>query len=221
MEEEKPFDFIDCVNIFKSTGKSAKGLRDLRMMIDKISEESLFHHTCQYFMEPHVLEYTNDFARWIGEILEERALSEQLSTIDPFELRDIPLLRAALTGIIDRYIQHFSESRHAMPGDEFYFLETITITFSAGIRARNLAEFLTAIRYIDSGCIYYHFYEARIRHGTDDFSTWFEDALGKQDLAKTIRSIDPFMHTTEGIRQHIIETVEKQVRNDMEGVIVP
>ena len=29
------------------------------------------------------------------------------------------------------------------------------------------------------------------------------------------------MHTTEGIRQHIIETVEKQVRNDMEGVIVP
>ena len=53
----------------------------------------------------------------------------------------------------------------------------------------------------------------------DDFSTWFEDALEKQDLAKTIRSIDPFMHTTEGIRQHIIETVEKQVKNDMEGVI--
>ena len=217
MEEDKPFDFIDCVNIFKSTGKSAKGLRDLRVMIDKISEESLFHHTCQYFMEPRVLEYTNDFARWIGESLEERALSEQLSIIDPFELRDIPLLRAALTGIIDRYLQHFSEPRHALPGDEFYFLETITITFSAGIRARNLAEFLTAIRYIDSGCIYYHFYEARIRHGTDDFSTWFEDVLEKQDLAKTIRSIDPFMHTTEGIRQHIIETVEKQVKNDMEG----
>jgi len=170
-------------------------------------------------MEPRVLEYTNDFARWIGESLEERALSEQLSTIDPFELRDIPSLRAALTGIIDRYLQHFSEHRHAQPGDEFYFLETITITFSAGVRARNLAEFLTAIRYIDSGCIYYHFYEARIRHGTDDFSTWFEDALEKQDLAKTIRSIDPFMHTTEGIRQHIIETVEKQVKNDMEGVI--
>ena len=56
--------------------------------------------------------------------------------------------------------------------------------------------------------------------GTDDFSTWFEDVLKKKDLAETIRAIDPFMHTTEGIRQHIVETVEKEIRQDMEGVTV-
>ena len=43
--------------------------------------------------------------------------------------------------------------------------------------------------------------------------------MKNKDLAETIRAIDPFMHATEGIRQHIIETVEKQVKKDMEGVI--
>lgn len=220
MEEDKPFDFIDCVNILKSTGKWVSGLRDLRTTIDEISDESLFHHTCQYFLGGHILEYANDFAQWVGESLEERALSEHLSTIDPFELKDMVSLRRELTGVIDRYLERFPEPRDALPGDEFYFTETITITFNVGIRARNLAEFLAAIRYVDPGSIYYHFYEARIRLGTDDFSTWFEDVLKKKDLAETIRAIDPFMHTTEGIRQHIVETVEKGIRQDMEGGMV-
>ena len=218
MDEDKPFDFMDCVNILKSTGKWASGLRDLRTIIDEISDESLFYHTCQYFTRDHILEYANDFAQWIGESLEERVLSEHLSTIDPFELKDMISLRSELTGVIDRYLEHFPAPRDALPGDEFYFTETITIIFHVGLQARNLAEFLTAIRYIDPGSIYYHFYEARVRHGADDFSTWFEDILKKKDLAEAIRAIDPFMHTTEGIRQHIVEIVEKEIRQDMEGV---
>jgi hypothetical protein len=59
MEEDKPFDFMDCANILKSTGKWASGLRDLRAAIDEISDASLFHHTCQYFMGVHILEYTS------------------------------------------------------------------------------------------------------------------------------------------------------------------
>ena len=219
MEEDKPFDFMDCVNILKSTGKWASGLRDLRATIAEISDESLFHHTCQYFMGIHILEYSNDFAQWVGESLEERVLSERLSTIDPFELKDANSLRMELTSVIDKHLERFPVPRDALSGDEFYFSETITIVFHAGIQARNLSEFLTAIRYIDPGSTYYHFYEARIRHGTDDFSTWFEDALKKRALAETIRAIDPFMHTTEGIRQHIIETVEKQVEEEIRGVV--
>lgn len=219
MEEDKPFDFMDCVNILKSTGKWASGLRDLRATIAEISDESLFHHTCQYFMGIHILEYSNDFAQWVGESLEERVLSERLSTIDPFELKDANSLRMELISVIDKHLERFPVPRDALPGDEFYFSETITIVFHAGIQARNLSEFLTAIRYIDPGSIYYHFYEARIRHGTDDFSAWFEDALKKKALADTIRAIDPFMHTTEGIRQHIIETVEKQVEEEIRGVV--
>jgi hypothetical protein len=74
------------------------------------------------------------------------------------------------------------------------------------------------MRFVDSGCIYYHFYEARMRvpGGTDDFSRWVDEVLGKRELAEKIRGIDPFMHNTEEIRTHIAGIVMEEVNRDME-----
>jgi hypothetical protein len=41
--------------------------------------------------------------------------------------------------------------------------------------------------------------------------------LGKRNLAETVRSIDPFMHTLEGIRELIAEAVEAEVKADIES----
>jgi len=218
MDEIKPFEFMECITILKSTGKRARNISDLRTMIADISNESLFHHTYQYFLKGHILEYTNDFAHWVGESLEERALSERLSNIDPFAFQDLSSLRQEFLTNIDDYTGHFPAPRDAIPGDEFYFNETVTIIFPIGMWAKNLAEFLLAIRYVDPPCIYYHFYEARLRHGTDDFSTWIEDVLGNKELARAICDIDPFMHNIEGIRAHVVEAVENDVRHDMEVI---
>lgn len=218
MEEIKPFEFKQCVSILKSTGKKAKSLRELRNVIAVVSDESIFHHTYQYFLKGHFFEYTNDFAHWAGESLEERALSEHLSNIDPYAFKTIDELRQELLNVIDSYLKNFPEPREAMPGDEFYFNETITLTFHAGIRVRNLAEFLIAIKYIDAAAIYYHFYDARVRLGVDDFSMWIEESLGKKEPAEKIKAIDPFMHSIEGIREHILEAVEADVRNGMEAL---
>jgi len=65
--------------VLKSTGKKASRLRELKDRIAEAGEGVLFHHTYQYFLKEHVLEYTNDFAHWAGESLEERALAEHLS----------------------------------------------------------------------------------------------------------------------------------------------
>jgi hypothetical protein len=107
-----------------------------------------------------------------------------------------------------------------MPGDEFYFNETITLIFPEGMVVRNLAEFLAGVKYIDAGSIYYHFYEARMRLGSgiDDFSSWLETALMKKELAEKIRAIDPFMHSVEGIREHIVEADEEDEKRDMEVI---
>ncbi|WP_242455832.1 DUF5752 family protein [Dissulfurispira thermophila] len=214
----EPFEFKQCVSILKSTGKKAKNLRELRDAIAVVSDESIFHHTYQYFLKGHVLQYTNDFAHWAGESLEERALSEHLSNIDPYSFKNINELRQELLNVIDGYLEYFPEPREAMIGDEFYFNETITLIFPMSIRVKNLAEFLIAIKYIDAAAIYYHFYEARIRLGVDDFSKWIEDSLNKKELSEKIRSIDLFMHSIEGIRDHIIEAVEKDVRAGMEAI---
>lgn len=217
MEEIKPFEFKQCTSILRSTGWRAKGLRDLRDAMAGISDESLFHHTYQYFLKGHMLEYTNDFAHWAGESLEERILAELLSNIDPYDFESIADLRHELLDVIDNYLKEFPEPRDAMPRDEFCFNETVTITFPIGVKARNLAEFLIAVRHVDPASIYYHFYEARVRLGADDFSMWV-DAIGKKELAERIRAVDPFMHSIEGIRAHIAEAVDEEVRKDMEEV---
>jgi hypothetical protein len=77
--EDKSFIFRDVVNILKSTGHKASTLGELRACITAVSEESIFHHTYQYFLKGHIQEYTNDFARWASESLEERALAESPS----------------------------------------------------------------------------------------------------------------------------------------------
>ena len=215
------FEFKECVNILKSTGRKAKTLRELRNVISVVSEDSIFHHTYQYFLKERVLEYTNDFAHWAGESLEERSLAERLSNIDPYDSDDIDGVRRSLLSVIDAYLEEFPEPREAMPNDAFYFNETLSIVFPVGLKARNLAEFLMAMKFLNPGCIYYHFYEARtrVRDGVDDFSKWIEDVIGKPGLAGRLRAIDPFMHDIEGIRQHIIEFVEEEVRNDMEALV--
>ena len=217
---EQFFEFRECTSILKSTGKKAGTLRALRDGVEAVSEDSIFHHTCQYFLKQHILEYTNDFAHWAGESLEERSLAEHLSNIDPYAFGSIGDLRKEILRVIDDYLARFPEPREAMAGDEFYFNQGVTFTFLSGVKAKNLAEFLFGIKYIDTASIYHHFYEAKMRlKGTDDFSAWIEGALEKKELADKIRAIDPFMHTLEEIRQHIFEAVEGEVEREMEIIL--
>jgi hypothetical protein len=219
-ESIKYFEFKQCVSIPKFTGKKAGKLIELKEIIATVSDESLFHHTYQYFLKGHILEYTNDFAHWAGESLEESALAEHFSNIDPYNFISINDLRKELLRVIDDYLEGFPEPREAISGDEFYFNETITLTLPVGIRVHNLAQFLIGIKYVDAGSIYYHFYEARMRlgGGIDDFSAWVDGVLGKKELSDSIRGIDPFMHSIDGIREHIVEAVEAEVKRDMEVI---
>jgi hypothetical protein len=214
------FEFKSCINIIKSTGKKARNLHELREHLTTISDESIYHHIYEYFLKGHRLLFTNDFAQWVGDNLEDSVLSERLSNIDPYLFSSIPELRQEIIKTIDIHLEEFPPPRDARPGEEFYFNESVTIIYPVGIRVRNLAEFLIAIQHIDKGCIYYHFYEARTRLGNtmDDFSMWIEYDLNKKVLANKIRAIDPFMHDIEGIREHIIELVEEEVTKDMETV---
>lgn len=217
-QTDTSFEFRDVVSILKSTGKKAKNLRQLRADIAEVSTECIFHHTYQYFSKGHIQEYTNDFAQWAGESLEEGALAEHLSNIDPYSFPSIKELRKELLRVIDYYLKNFPEPRAVLPGSEFYFTKTISFVFPVGLRARNLAEFIMALKYIDESSIYYHFYEARTRlgQGVDDFSKWIEEVIGAAKVAEKIKAIDPFMHTIDGIKEHLTEIIEQALRAEME-----
>ncbi len=217
-EDQRTFEFRQCVTILKATGLKASNIRELAQGISTVSDESIFHHTYQYFLKEHILEYTNDFAHWAGESLEERAVAEELSNVDPYGFSTIADLRSALLSVIDSCLEAMPQDRYARPGDEFFFNETITYVFPAGVWARNLAEFMMALKFVDHESIYYHFYEARTRvsGGMDDFSLWIGEALQKTKLAEKLRAIDPFMHNTEEIRTHISTILMEEVSRDME-----
>ncbi len=214
----EPFEFRQCITLLKATGSMAKSLRELRDLTSVTTEGSLYHHMYQYFLKGHIQEYTNDFAQWAGESLEERELSEELSNVDPYEFSDVNALRTELLRVMDRYLAKFPEPREARPGEEFYFNETITLIFPAGVWAKNLAEFLMAVKYVDESSLYYHFFDARQRlaTGANDFSQWFAGALGKKELADKLMEVDPFVLPLEGIRERIIAAVDEELKKDME-----
>ncbi len=217
----KSFAFNQCVSLVKSTGNRAKNLRELRRLISKVGDESIYHHVHQYFLKGHMLEYTNDFSQWAGESLEERALAERLASIDPYTLKSVTAVRKEILREINAFLTDFPEPHEVVSGNEFYFNETVNLVFPVGVKTKNLAEFLVAIEHIDAGSIYYHFYDSRVRLGEgvmDDFSMWIEHTLGRKEVAENIRAIDPFMHSIESIRKLIRHIVEEYVRADMEGV---
>jgi hypothetical protein len=219
--KREPFEFKQCVSVVKSTGKKAKNLRQMRKLISQAGNECIFHHVHQYFLKGHILEYTNDFAEWAGESLEERALAERLACIDPYSLKSVKEVKKELLREINAFLKDFPEPHEVVIGNEFYFNETVNLVFPVGVKTKNLAEFLVAIEHIDAGSIYYHFYDSRVRLGegvVDDFSRWIEHSLFRKNLADRIRDMDPFMHSIESIREHIREIVEEYVRADMEGV---
>ncbi len=217
MSDVSYFNFQECSIVLKSTGLKAGTIEEMRDLLRRVSDNCIYHHTFQYFFKGNILEYTNDFAQWAGEAIGERELSERLSNVDPYVLPSLKELREELVRIIDDFLSTFPTPRAALQGDELFFNESVTIIYPLGIRARNLAEFLMVIRYIDPGSLYYHFYEARKRlGGIDDFSMWMEHSLGMKETAERIRAIDPFMHNIESIRQHIIDELEEAVRTDME-----
>lgn len=218
VSETRPFEFKQCIAILKTTGEKAATIKELRDGISEVSDESIFHHVYQYFLKGHIMEYTNDFAQWIAHFLEERALAEQLSNMDPYMFKSISDVRKELLRIIDTFLKSFPEPRPVLPGNEFYFSEALTIVFPCGVKAKNLAEFFVAIKNVDAESIYYHFYEARMRlgGGVDDFSRWIEESLGRKSLAERIRNIDPFMHNLEGIREQIAEFVYEDLELEME-----
>jgi len=220
IRKDKSFVFRDIINVTKSTGFMASNLLELRNAVAEVSEECIFHHIYRYFVYGHITEQTNDFAHWASESLEESALAEQLSNIDPYSFRSTEELRKATIAVLDYYIENYPEPRPVLPGYEFYFCEAVSYVFPAGIKARNLAEFLMAIKYIDASSIYYHFFEARtrLRKESDDFSKWIKEVSKSPATAEKLRGVDPFMSNLEGIREQIIRILEEAIREEMEVV---
>ncbi|GMR05302.1 MAG: DUF5752 family protein [Thermodesulfobacteriota bacterium] len=209
------FKFYECFALVKLTGRKASDILQLLEILQRISTESIFHHMHQYFLRPHATasEFPNDFAVWAAESLEEHSLAEGLANVNPFEFSDIEGIRSELIRIITDYLKNFPQPRPVLPGREFLFNEGVTIVLPTGIEASTVEEFAKALREVDFSSVYFHFYEARLRLGKqrDDFSEFLGSCLSCSGVALDVKALDPYMYSTEILRNKLIKIVEESI----------
>lgn len=217
MESKTPFRFYTRTHLREPTGLKAKNLRELLDRLRTVPESVVYQHTHQFLQQHQYLspEPPNDFAYWVREALNEVELGEILSSINTCEFSNLEDLRRAICDAVEKWLQSHKDGplQEARPGQEFYFLKSVSFILPTPYEVRSLAEFHDVLRRISIHSLYFHMFEARLRlkRGTNDFSVWFENALGEAELAKKISKLDPYTHTMEGLREKILLLVEERM----------
>src|SRR3972149_5829596 len=213
----KSFVFYTSVPLVELTGQRARSVRELAKIGEQAEASSIFFHTHHYVREHHFLsqEYPSDFAYWVAEILQEKALGERLAFVDIRHFTSIDALRAEILSILKSQGGKRVE-REVLPGLEFHFRKSINIVVSTGHIASNLAEFRDGLERVDNNSLYYHLIEAHLRDEKpgNDFSNWVMECMGKEKLAAQIGQIDPYVNTLDQTRQRLLALVDRELAKD-------
>ena len=217
-QAKDPFRFYSRQNLTYLTGRKARNLTELLAGIRAATEASVYHHTHHFLVRHEFLspEPPNDYAYWITNILRERVLGEELASIDLREFSDLETIRARIAEVINLFMEQNPgrSDRNAPPGEEFHFMETQSFVFPTKYVANNLAEFRDCLEHVSIHSIYFHVFEARLRHRTSDFSLWLSSSLDEGKLAMEFLQFDPYTQTLENLRRTLIRLVDHRLKKE-------
>ncbi len=213
---KNPFRFYSRSSLTVSANRKAKNLRELLSHLKEVPESVIYQHT-HHFLLTHqhlVPEPPNDFAYWVGEVLKEDVLAEELMAVDPMKHHSLGTLRQKLLEVIGRHILE-NPGSDAHEGSEFYFMRTVVFVYPIGTVAHDLQEFLKGVSEMSYSSLYYHVFEAKLRlPDSNDFSLWLGTALGEDELAREIARFNPYSHTLGRTRRKICELIERRLNGD-------
>ena len=212
----QPFKFYTRFHLKELTGLKANSLSQLKTILEKAPDAAIYYHTHHFLEEFKYLEPepANDFALWVDDALGDAVLSEKLASIDTFQFSTINSLKRRITEVIGEYLSTKPDEHIAPQGNEFHFIKSISIVLPTPYMAHDLREFVEVLRKVTIYSIYFHVFEARLRlqTGNNDFSAWFRDSLGENDLADKISELDPYARSLESLRSMIIQQIEKRIK---------
>lgn len=189
----------------------ARTLAELRDGIREVTGSSIFHHTFGAMRDrPFAAHrYTNDFARWTAEVLQDWPVAERLAFMDPTEFPSIRELRERILQVIGDRLTEEGETAAAPPGREFHFSQSISLIYPIGQEARTLAELVEGIRRASVRSLFFHLVEARLRIGrcTNDLSCWLMDSLDAPELARRLDQLDLLVPSTEELRDQVLRAL--------------
>lgn len=208
-----PFVVRDCALICRTAGLApVANLRELRDRLAVCPTASIYHHFCETklrssFDDP---EFPNDFASWCARALQDRILAERLSIIDGYDYQDLEKLRSDTLEILDERLAETVTAPWAVQGEQFEFVQAMTIVFDTDVSLESLHDLSTATQSMALGSIYFHFVEARRREpfGQDDFSAWMTGWDEKPEaLISDMKAIDVHFLTLQELRERLHDTV--------------
>jgi hypothetical protein len=213
---KEPFRFFNRVHLTELTGLKAKNLKELADVLKTAPDSIMYYHTHHFLAEHQYLtpEPANDFAVWVSDVLGDETLGEKLASIDAFEFPTLSALRERIVNVIGEHMSLEPEPRKAPEGREFYFMKSVSVVLSTPYAARDLREFVEALRKLSLDSLYFHIFESRLRLGkpTNDFSVWLENSMGEPELAQEIARFDPYSYTLEGTRSLLMQLIEKRIK---------
>lgn len=212
---KESFRFSSRTHLTELTGLKARNLHELVAVLKKAPDAVVYYHTHHFLEQHHYLtpEPSNDFAIWVGDALGDEVLGERLAAVDTFGFPNLGTMRDRLVVIIEEYLSKGSNFREAMPGREFHFMKSVSVTIPTAYVVHDLREFVEALRKISLGSLFLHVFDARLRlgKGLNDFSIWMQDSLDETELAEEIARLDPYTYTLEGLRSALIQLIEKRI----------
>jgi hypothetical protein len=216
-----PFFFTGCWELREMVGRSARDEQQLLEGIEEIPLDSVSYHTHSFFLRHKYIAgpYPNDFATWAAIQVRDRVLGEKLGILDPYDFDNLEALRTEIVNIIDEHLSQLQIIPRVVYGEPFHFMQSRIIEVPTGLEARTLAEFREILASVDASVVYYHNFEAMLRHGRrkGDFALWIEEQLDLPDLAQKISRVDFYMTSLESIRHRIIKLCDEGLGKETRG----
>jgi len=212
-QQPQPFVVRDCALVVLAAGISAQNLRELRDGLRRADPDSIYHHFWGRLLQPlfDEPEYNNDFASWAYRALNDKAVAERLSVIDPTDYEDIEALRDELVEIVEMRLDESEFPSWAQADQQFHFLRSQIVVFDTGVRVDEPHQLATVVPAIGEGSVFYHFIDARRRteDRTDDLCGWLA-GYGKEydPLIEQLSEIDPYFSSLHYIRKMLTRVLE-------------
>lgn len=217
---EKSFSIKDCALIAIATGRRAYTLTELRNHIRDVGIDSIYHHFWGGLLGVSFeeSEFNNDFAVWCRKHLNEPALGEQLSVIDPVEHKNLENLRLELLDVIDTRLDENEVSLFLRSSRPFDFLRSLLVIFDTGKKLDRPEDLPEVLPELTTGSIFYHFIDARMRleDGSDDFRFWLSGFGEDYDkLCRRLSSIDPFFSSLSQVQKELTEVCKQYLNREV------
>jgi hypothetical protein len=218
LKAKTAFKFATASYLVRIGNEKCASLIELQAGLEKCSDASIFYHTYQSLGRHHFLTegFSNDFAEWVLSSCNRPMLAEQLASIDIRDYVSLAELRRDLSRLVSDYCK--AEPREAQQGafEPFFFCETIEEHVPLAHEAWTLEEFHNALKTLPHASLQFHFITSRLRLQlrTNDFSHWFAQELGLENLARNVNQIDIYTNTLDSARSRIAAMIERESHHD-------